>query len=84
MVVWALGRPLSEIFLFHFFSFFDRASRAFCQHLTCYICKDNEIVVIAQVLQHDNLKIIVVPTILSHNSIGFYYFFPIFFPTCSY
>ena len=44
--IWA--SPIEEIFLFKiFFLIFERASRAFCQHLTCHIWKDNEILVIA-------------------------------------
>ena len=51
MVDWDLGRPCSWdflIFFYYLFPLFERASRTFCQHLTCHIWRDNEYVVIAQ------------------------------------
>ena len=50
MVDWDLVRPCSWDFLIifnYFFPLFERASRTFDQHLTCYIWRYNEYVVIA-------------------------------------
>ena len=38
----------SLIIYYYFFPLFERASRTFCQHLTCHIWRYNENVVIAQ------------------------------------
>ena len=48
MFVWGLVTHYRWDFLLKlFFPLFAKASRTFCQHLTCHIWKNNEIVMVA-------------------------------------